>query len=229
MAIKIRKGDTVHVIAGDDKGKTGACSRSTTIKMRVVIEKVNFVKRHTKPRRQGVQERHLEREAPIHISNVQLYDPKSGRGTRVGIRVLPGRDALSAYRGERETLRKPQRSTSERRGARTPGSGASRTDPGERETMADDKKEQGAKPRRRRAKPPRPRRSAKAKGEGAKAKPRQGGKAQARRTRRQRLTGAAGPGKPRLAKLLLETGAPALMEKFGYSSRMQAPRFEKIV
>src|SRR5712692_295479 len=88
MAIKIRKGDTVQVIAGDDRGKVGRVLSVDDEKMRVVVEKVNFVKRHTKPRRQGVQGGILEREAPIHLSNVMLYDPKSERGTRVGVRVL---------------------------------------------------------------------------------------------------------------------------------------------
>ena len=110
MARKIRKGDTVQVVAGDDKGKTGRVLSVDDIKMRVVIEKVNFVKRHTKPRRQGVQGGILEREAPIHISNVQLYDPKSERGSRVGIRVLKDgtRERIAIRSGEQ--LPKPQRS-----------------------------------------------------------------------------------------------------------------------
>jgi hypothetical protein len=55
MGIKIRKGDQVQVISGNDKGKVGRVLAVDDVKMRVVIEKVNFVKRHTKPRRQGVQ------------------------------------------------------------------------------------------------------------------------------------------------------------------------------
>ena len=110
MAIKIRKGDKVVVIAGDDKGKSGRVLSVDDVKMRVVVEKVNFVKRHTKPRRQGVQGGILEREAPIHISNVQLEDPKSERGTRVGIRVNKdgSRERIAIRSGE--TLPKPQKS-----------------------------------------------------------------------------------------------------------------------
>ena len=102
MGIKIRKGDTVQVIAGDDKGKVGRVLSVDEAKMRVIVEKVNFVKRHTKARRQGVQSGILEREAPIHISNVMLYDDKAGRGTRIGSRVMPdgSRERISRATGE---------------------------------------------------------------------------------------------------------------------------------
>jgi large subunit ribosomal protein L24 len=110
MAVKIRKGDTVQVIAGDDKGKVGRVLSVDDVKRRLVVEKVNFVKRHTKPRRQGVPGGILEREAPIHLSNVQLYDAKAERGTRVGIRALPDgtRERISRVSGE--TLPKPEKS-----------------------------------------------------------------------------------------------------------------------
>jgi large subunit ribosomal protein L24 len=102
MALKIRKGDTVQVIAGDDKGKTGRVLSVDEAKRRVVVEKVNFVKRHTKARKAGVQSGILEREASIHLSNVMLYDPKEQRGARVGIRVLPDgtRERVSRVSGE---------------------------------------------------------------------------------------------------------------------------------
>jgi large subunit ribosomal protein L24 len=87
--LKIRKGDTVQVISGDDKGKTGRVLSVDEVKRRIVVEKINFVKRHTKARKSGVQSGILEREAPIHISNVMLVDPESGQGARVGTRVLP--------------------------------------------------------------------------------------------------------------------------------------------
>ena len=102
MGIKIRKGDTVQVIAGDDKGKVGRVLSVDEVKWRVVVEKINFIKRHTKPRKQGVQGGILEREAPIHISNVMLYDPKAQRGTRVGVRTLADgtRERFSRVSGE---------------------------------------------------------------------------------------------------------------------------------
>jgi large subunit ribosomal protein L24 len=102
MAIKIRKGDVVQVIAGDDKGKTGRVLSVDEEKQRILVEKINFVKRHTKPRKAGVQGGILEREAPIHISNVMLFDEKSGRGARVGVRTLPDgtRERVSRLSGE---------------------------------------------------------------------------------------------------------------------------------
>ena len=87
MGIKIRRGDTVMVIAGDDKGKTGRVLSVDAEKHRVIVEKVNFVKRHTKPKGQGQQGGILEKEAPVHLSNVMLYDPKAGKGVRVGVRL----------------------------------------------------------------------------------------------------------------------------------------------
>jgi large subunit ribosomal protein L24 len=110
MGIKIRKGDTVQVIAGDDKGKVGRVLSVDDVKMRVVVEKVNFVKRHTKARRQGVQGGILEREAPIHISNVLLFDPKSDRGARVGVRVLEDGTRERISRASGELLPKPEKS-----------------------------------------------------------------------------------------------------------------------
>ena len=107
MALKIRKGDTVQVIAGDDKGKTGRVLSVDEAKQRVVVEKVNFVKRHTKARKAGSQGGILEREAPIHLSNVQLYDPKSERCTRVGVRQLADGTRERVSRRSGEALPKP--------------------------------------------------------------------------------------------------------------------------
>jgi large subunit ribosomal protein L24 len=106
MGLKIRKGDTVQVIAGDDRGKVGRVLAVDDVKMRVIIEKVNFVKRHTKARKAGVQSGILEREAPIHISNVMLYDPKVQRGTRVGMRTLPDGTRERVSRASGETITK---------------------------------------------------------------------------------------------------------------------------
>jgi large subunit ribosomal protein L24 len=106
MAIKIRKGDTVQVIAGDDKGKTGRVLTVDEVKQRVVVEKINFVKRHTKARKAGVQSGILEREAPIHISNVMLVDPRTGEGTRIGVRVLPDGTRERFARATGETISK---------------------------------------------------------------------------------------------------------------------------
>ena len=107
MALKIRKGDTVQVIAGDDKGKVGKVLAVDEEKMRVIVEKINFVKRHTKARRQGMKAGIIEREAPIHLSNVMLYDPKAQRGARVGVRALPDGSRERVSRVSGETIPKP--------------------------------------------------------------------------------------------------------------------------
>jgi len=108
MATRIRKGDTVEVIAGDDKGKTGRVLSVNWEKQRVLIERVNMVKRHQKARRQGAQSGIIEKEAPVHLSNVQLFDPKAGRGTRVGVRITGDQhERVSKVSGE--TLPKPEK------------------------------------------------------------------------------------------------------------------------
>ena len=107
MATRIRKGDTVVVIAGDDKGtvthpKLGRVLSVDEIKERVIVEGVNLVRRHQKARKQGVQSGIVEKEAPIHLSNVLLYDERLQRGTRVGMRTLSDgkRERVSKASGE---------------------------------------------------------------------------------------------------------------------------------
>src|SRR5262245_40147357 len=80
------KNDQVVVISGDDRGKTGKILKVIRAKGRVIVEKVNFVKRHTKPRGQKVQGGILEKEASIHESNVMHYCPKCQSGVRVTMR-----------------------------------------------------------------------------------------------------------------------------------------------
>lgn len=82
----VRTGDTVLVIAGRERGKTGQISRVITDKERVIIGGVNLVKRHTKPRPGVAQSGIIEKEAPIHVSNVMLLCPSCNRPTRVGHR-----------------------------------------------------------------------------------------------------------------------------------------------
>jgi len=84
---KIKKGDTVVVIAGEDKGKRGTVQRIDTKSGRVVVSGVNIVKKAQRPTRAGrgqTQTGIIEFEAPIHISNVMLVDPKSSEPTRIG-------------------------------------------------------------------------------------------------------------------------------------------------
>lgn len=84
---RIRKGDTVIVISGKDKGKTGKVLRVWPEAMKCTVERVNLVKRHTKPtptRREGGI---IEREQPLHLAKVMPVDPATGKGTRVRTRV----------------------------------------------------------------------------------------------------------------------------------------------
>jgi len=83
---KVKKGDEVVVIAGKEKGKKGKIVSVITDKSRVVVEGVNMVKRHTKPSRTGAGGM-VEKAASLHVSNVALIDPKSGKPTRAGYKI----------------------------------------------------------------------------------------------------------------------------------------------
>jgi len=82
---RVRKGDTVVVIAGKEKGKRGKVLRVLHKTNRVVIERVAMVKRHTKPSQKNPQGGIVDKEGSIHISNVQLFDEKTNKGTRTKI------------------------------------------------------------------------------------------------------------------------------------------------
>lgn len=87
--LKIKKGDYVIVVAGKDKGKKGDVLQVRRAESRVLVQGVNVVKRHTRPgpaTAGGIE----EKEAPIHISNVSLLDPDTGKPTKVGYKVLEG-------------------------------------------------------------------------------------------------------------------------------------------
>jgi large subunit ribosomal protein L24 len=88
MAARIRKGDTVVVISGKDKGKTGKVQRVLREEDRVVVEGVNLVKRHMRPTPRNPSGGILEREQSIHASKVMPVDPKTGKGTRVRFKTL---------------------------------------------------------------------------------------------------------------------------------------------
>ncbi len=87
VKIKIRKGDTVKVLRGNDKGKEGKVLTVFPKTNRVLIEGVNIVKRHVRARSAEEQGGIIQKEAPVAVSNVMLLDPKSGAATRVRIRV----------------------------------------------------------------------------------------------------------------------------------------------
>ncbi|MBC7616955.1 MAG: 50S ribosomal protein L24 [Pedobacter sp.] len=82
--VKIRKGDLVKVIAGDSKGQQGKVQEVIVAKSRVIVEGINLVSKHTKPNAATPNGGIIKKEAALHISNVQLIDPKTGKITRVG-------------------------------------------------------------------------------------------------------------------------------------------------
>jgi large subunit ribosomal protein L24 len=84
MKLHIKKGDTVLVNAGDDKGQTGRVLRVMPEKQKAVVEGLNMVSKHTKPNAKNPQGGVVKQEAAIHISNLQVVDPKTGKATRVG-------------------------------------------------------------------------------------------------------------------------------------------------
>ena len=91
MAAKIRRNDEVIVLAGKDKGKRGKVSQVLATG-KVLVEGVNLVKKHQKPNPQlGVQGGIVEKEAPIHASNVALFNPATGKADRVGFRIEDGK------------------------------------------------------------------------------------------------------------------------------------------
>ena len=107
-AMKIRRDDTVLVIAGKDKGRRGRVLRTDPEKQKVYVEGVNIVKRHIKPRTlrdtQRAQELGgiVEMEGPIHISNVMLIDPESNEPTRVSVKREGGRRVRVAKKSGKE-------------------------------------------------------------------------------------------------------------------------------
>ena len=84
--LHIKKGDTVFVNAGEDKGKTGKVLKVLVEKQRAIVEGVNMVSKSQKPNAKNPQGGIVKMEAPIHISNLNVLDPKSGKATRIGRR-----------------------------------------------------------------------------------------------------------------------------------------------
>ncbi len=87
--MKVKKGDTVEVIAGKDAGRTGKVLKVDSDRERIVVEGVHMIKRHTRPNPQKrIQGGIVEREGAIHVSNVMVVSPDSGKKTRVGYKIL---------------------------------------------------------------------------------------------------------------------------------------------
>ena len=91
MAAKIKKGDRVVVLTGRDRGNEGVVLKVLPKEERVLVEGLNVVKRHTRPTQADPQGGIKNKEAPLHVSNVALVDPKTGGPTKVGFRVEDGK------------------------------------------------------------------------------------------------------------------------------------------
>ena len=98
----IKKGDTVYVNTGNDKGKTGKVLEVLRDRDRVIVEGVNMVSKHTKPSAQHPQGGIVKQEASIHISNVQLIDPETSKPTRVGYKEVEGKKVRYAKKSGQE-------------------------------------------------------------------------------------------------------------------------------
>ena len=104
MASKIKKGDEVIVTTGKDKGKRG-----TVVKVfddnRLIVENVNMAKKHTKPNpNKGEPGGILDKEMPLHISNVALYNPATGKGDRVGFKILEDGKKVRIFKSNQEVV-----------------------------------------------------------------------------------------------------------------------------
>ena len=105
MAIAhVRKGDTEMVVAGKERGKKGKVLRVIPEKGRVVVERLNMIKKHQRPTQKVRQGGIIEREGSIHLSNVMLVDPSSGKPTRVGMKALSDGKKVRVARRSGEML-----------------------------------------------------------------------------------------------------------------------------
>jgi large subunit ribosomal protein L24 len=103
--IRIRKNDLVEVITGRDRGKRGKVLQVLPEKARVIVQGVNFIKRHTRPNPQrNVQGGIVEKEAPLHISKIALWNPAAKQGDRVGIRVLADGRRVRFFKSNKEVV-----------------------------------------------------------------------------------------------------------------------------
>lgn len=88
MSLRIKKNDMVQILSGKDRGKTGRVLRVFPGKEKVIVEGVNIIKRHTRPNPKNQQGGIISQEAPIHISNVNLFCSRCQKGVRFGVRIL---------------------------------------------------------------------------------------------------------------------------------------------
>ncbi len=102
----VRKGDTVMVIAGKERGKRGKVLHVYPAEGRVIVERLNMMKKHQKPTQKLRQGGIIEREAPLHLSNVMLLDPRNDKPTRIGVRLMADGTKARIARKSGETIDK---------------------------------------------------------------------------------------------------------------------------
>lgn len=90
--MRLKKNDKVKVVSGNNKGKEGKILKIYREKNRVIVEGVNIIKRHTRASQKNPQGGITQKEAPVHVSNVMLIDPKAGEPTRLGVKVIEESD-----------------------------------------------------------------------------------------------------------------------------------------
>jgi len=104
MSFRVRKNDTVQVMSGEYSGKTGRIVKVFPDRNRALVEGLNIVKRHTKPNRKTQQGGIVQKEAPIHLSNLMLICPKTGKPTRTGVSILEGGKRVRFSKRAKETI-----------------------------------------------------------------------------------------------------------------------------
>lgn len=104
MALGLKKNDTVQVISGEYKGKTGRIIKMIRDKNKAIVENINVVKKHTKPNQKNQQGGIIEKEAAIDLSNLMLVCPKSGKPTRLGVSVLENGERVRFSKKAKETI-----------------------------------------------------------------------------------------------------------------------------
>jgi len=86
--MKVKKGDNVIIISGRDKGKKGKILKVLSLEEKIIVEGINIAKRRQRPKKQGEKGQTIELSMPLHVSNVMLIDPKNGKRTRIGKKLV---------------------------------------------------------------------------------------------------------------------------------------------
>jgi large subunit ribosomal protein L24 len=102
--LKVRKDDEVVILAGKDKGKRGRVLKVLREESRVVVEKVNMIKRHVRPDRMGKAGGIVEKESPIHVSNVAIFNAATGNADRIGYKVLEDGQKVRVFKSNGEVV-----------------------------------------------------------------------------------------------------------------------------